>query len=80
MKTQKNNFSPILAFLRKKNILPFLAKTHFFADFEARFSVFISKTVRLQLQQCPEQLNLSLLQLMAFLRQPLPQLQLQQGQ
>ena len=44
-------------------ILPYLAKNHFFADFESRFSDFISKTVRLQLQQCPEQFNLSLLQL-----------------
>ena len=66
MKTLKNNFSPILAFFEKKIILPFLAKNHFFADFEARFSDFISKTVRLQ--QGREQPNLSLLQLMAFLK------------
>ena len=67
-------------FEEKKLFCHFWQKITFFADFDSRFSDFISKTVLLQLQQCREQLNLSLLQLMAFLRQPLPQLQLQQGQ
>ena len=46
----------------------FWQKITFFADFEARFSDFISITMLLQLQQCREQLNLSSLQLMAFFR------------
>ena len=69
MKTLKINFSPILAFLSKKIYFAiFGKKSLFFADFEARFSDFISKTVLQQLQQCREQPNLSLLQLMAFLK------------
>ena len=46
MRTLKDNFSLILAFLRF--FLPFLAKNHSSADFEARFCDF---SVWQQLQQ-----------------------------
>ena len=69
----------ILAFLRKKNYFAIFGKISLFANFEAMFCDFISKTVRLQLQQGREQHNFVSVAINSFFRQ-LPQLQLQQGQ